>query len=212
MFQGLPQRFLTSFGLVWLAFMSSVGLSQSHAMINDSRSSLSKNIFISQGIEGEYGRFTKVATEADVASSTQTWRGYGIRNGVGIELFKFTQFAMSHSLINLNARESSLENLTGSRFSASLRLAFSSPIGNIEFGSGLSASQLDYQNIDKKATFIGSGHFYSIGWNYFLSPSISIFAHGQHSNISLNQSNGNSGLTRMESARDGLGFGLKVWL
>ena len=196
-----------------LAFCGAhVGYAQSHAMINDSRSSLSKNVFVSQGVEGESGRFKKFSGNADAEAVSQSWRGYGIRNGVGIELFKFTQFALSHSLLNLHAKESSLENLTGSRLSASIRLAFSSPIGNIEFGSGLLASQLEYQNLDRKATFLGSGHFYSLGWNYFLSPSISIFAHGQHSTITLTQSNGDAGLSRMESARDGLGLGLKIWL
>jgi hypothetical protein len=197
-----------------LMLASSPALAQSHATINQNRSSLAKNVFVSQAIEGEYGQLEKHLNPAGEGPmrQSQSWQGYGIRNGVGIELFKFTQFSLAHTLLDLRSRDTSLENMSGSRLALGLDFAFSSPIGNVEFGGGATASQLSYQNVDQTATFIGTGHYYAIGINYFLSPSISFFATGRRYGTKYKQSTGQNQINSMTADRDSLGLGVKIWL
>lgn len=186
---------------------------QSHAWVDQSRSSLQRNVFVSQAIEGEYGRIEKDFSDSadQSASAHQTWRGYGIQNGVGIELFKFTQFSLSHTMLSLRSKESSLENMNGSRLGAGITFVFSAPIGNMEFGAGANASQMSYQHLEKSASFLGAGHYYSIGMNYFLTPNISVFSTGRRSKMNYKHSGGQAAIEAMKSNSDSLGFGAKIW-
>ncbi|MFW7379400.1 MAG: hypothetical protein ACOH5I_11370 [Oligoflexus sp.] len=201
--------------LFWICFFASQALSQTHAWVDQSRSSLQKNVFVSQSIDGEYGRFEKHLNQEQPSSDNnvlkQTWRGYGIQNGVGFELFKFTQFTLSHTLLNLRSKNSSLEHMNGSRISAGLNLVFSAPIGNLEFGAGVNAAQLDYQDVDKTASFVGSGHHYSIGMNYFLSPSVSVFGTGRRSESAYNNNGGDGRVEKIFSYYDSFSLGARVW-
>lgn len=196
-----------------MTIVSRQSLAQTHAWIDQSRSSLQKNVFVSQSLEGEYGRFEKYYSGLSSGESPalQSWRGYGVQNGMGIELFKFTQFSLSHTLLNLRSKESALENLNGSRLSAGVNFVFSAPIGNMEFGAGVNAARLDYQNRDKRSSLVGTGHHFTIGMNYFLSPSLSVFATGRRSESVYNHNGGQADIDHIRSNYDSLGIGVKIW-
>jgi hypothetical protein len=197
-------------GLVALA-MSSAAVGQSHALIDKSRSSEVKNLYVSQSIEGEFGRIRKKERGSDFASPT-TWRGYGIRNGLGVEIFRFTQFAISHTLLNIRSKESSLENLRGSRLAGEMNFAFSSPMTNIQFGLGVAASQLEYQNFQESGLFVGGGTYYTMGFNYFMSPTFSIQLIGKHFETRYTSSGGSLELEELGASFDNLGVGINIWL
>jgi hypothetical protein len=184
---------------------------QSHSLVDRNRSSERTNVFLFQSLDGEFGKFQK-SFKTQPEPVTQTWRGYGIRNGVGIELFKFTQFSLSHTLLNMRSRDSSLENMRGSRIAGEITFAFSAPITNIQFGLGVIASQMEYQNYDRSGAYVGTGHYYNMGFNYFLSQMFSVQVLGKHSTIRHSASGGSLDLQEIQSSTDSLSFGLAIWI
>ena len=180
-------------------------------MIDKSRSSEVKNLYITQSIEGEFGRIRKKERGMDYSAPT-TWRGYGIRNGFGVEIFRFTQFAVSHTLLNIRSKESGLENLRGSRLAGEMNFAFSSPMTNIQFGLGISASQLEYQNFNESGLFVGGGTYFTMGFNYFLSPTFSMQVIGKHFETKYTSSGGSLSLEEMGTSFDNLGLGINIWI
>jgi hypothetical protein len=162
-------------------------------------------------VDGEFGKMQK-SYKNQLEPVTQTWRGYGIRNGVGIELFKFTQFSVAHTLLNMRSRDTSLENMRGSRLTGEITFAFSAPVTNIQFGLGVIASQMDYQNFEKSGAYLGTGHFYNMGFNYFVSPKFSLQFIGKHSTIRHSASGGSLDLQEIQSNTDSLSLGLAIWI
>lgn len=195
-----------------LASVSGTALAQSsHAMIDRSRSSFYKNMFLTTSLEGEYGKISKTEKGSDLLN-TESWSGYGIRNGLGIEMMKFTQFSLSHTLLNLQSAKSSAENLTGSRIAGEFTLSFSAPITNIQFGLGMVVSNLQYQSLDKRSSYAGTGHYYTIGFNHFFTPSISFQAIAKRLEGENRLSGGEAQVTKFKSATDNLSLGIAVWL
>ena len=200
-------------GLIAFFFLVSMGTAhaQSHAMIDRSRSSELKNFYITQSIEGEFGTIAK-KEKGSALAAPETWRGYGIRNGFGIEIFRFTQFALSHTLLNLRSKNSGLETLHGSRLAGEMNFAFSAPVTNIQFGLGLTASQLEYQNFDKSGLFVGVGQYYTMGFNYFMSPNFSLQVLGKHFENHYSNGGGSLSLESLDASFDNLSFGLNIWI
>lgn len=184
---------------------------QSHSLVDRNRSSERTNVFLFQSVDGEFGKVQK-SFKSQPEAVNQTWRGYGIRNGVGIELFKFTQFSLSHTLLNMRSRDTSLENMRGSKLAGEITFAFSAPITNIQFGLGIIASQMDYQNYDKSGSYVGTGHYYNMGFNYFLSQMFSVQVIGKHSTIRHSASGGSLDLQEIQTSTDSLSFGLAIWI
>lgn len=201
-------KFMTALALL---LSTNDAFSESHAVIDRNRSSEKANVFLVQSIDGEYGRIKKTYKDP-LESVNQTWRGYGIRNGFGIELFKFTQFSVAHTLINLRSKNSSLENMHGSRLSGEVTFAFSAPITNIQFGLGIIASQMEYQNYERSGAFVGTGHYYDMGFNYFMTSMFSLQFIGKHSTIRHTASGGSLELQQMKSSMDCLSLGLSIWI
>lgn len=184
---------------------------QTHSLVDRNRSSERTNVFLFQSIDGEYGRFQKTY-KSQPDPVTQTWRGYGIRNGVGVELFKFTQFSVAHTLLNMRSRDTSLENMRGSKLSGEVTFAFSAPITNIQFGLGVLASQMDYQDFEKSGAYVGTGHYFNMGFNYFVSPMFSLQFLGKRSTMRHSASGGSLDLQEIHSNTDSLSLGLAIWI
>ncbi|MBC7532858.1 MAG: hypothetical protein H7318_14895 [Oligoflexus sp.] len=200
-----------AFTLSLLLGLSTTALAQNHAYIDQSRSSLRKNMFLTTSVEGEYGRYQKIAKEGG-GINTESWRGYGIRNGLGVEVMRFTQFSLSHTLLNMRSNDSGLENLTGSRLSAEIAFSFSAPLTNIQFGLGAIASQLQYQMLAKSSSFAGTGHYYTMGTNYFFSPSISMRTDFKRIVTDNKMTGGSSDYRQLKANTDSLSLGIAVWL
>ena len=195
-------------GLSFPAFAD--GYPTSHAVINTMRSN---TMFISQGVEGEYGVYTKIpAGESQGGGVREMWRGFGLRNTIGFEMFKFVQFSLSHTLLNMRSKGSSFESQTGSRVSGDARLVFSSPIGNVEVGSGVIASYYEYQHDMERADYIGSGYYYSLGLNYFLSSKVSIFTGCKLFQENMVRNDGSASIESIHTNTTAVGLGFSVWI
>ncbi len=203
--------FTKCFAGLALVLGASSAFGQSHSLIDRNRSSQTNNVFLFQGVDGEFGKFSKTY-KGKAEPVEQSWTGFGIRNGIGLELFKFTQFSISHTLLNMRSRETSLENIRGSKLAGEIAFAFSAPIANIQFGLGLLATQMQYQDFDKSASFVGSGHYYDMGLNYFFSPMFSFQVIGKHSEIRHTASGGSLDLQEIQSGTDSLSLGIAIWI
>ncbi|MES2744741.1 MAG: hypothetical protein V4655_04900 [Bdellovibrionota bacterium] len=197
--------------LVFVTVSGSAVAQSSHSMIDRSRSSYYKNLFLTTSVEGEYGKISKSEKGSEVLNA-ESWRGYGIRNGLGIEMMKFTQFSLSHTLLNLRSAKSSAETLTGSRIAGEFALSFSAPLTNIQFGLGMVLSNLQYRSLDKNSAYSGTGHYYTVGLNHFFTPTISLQAVAKRIEGENRLSAGESDLTKFETATDNLSLGIAVWL
>lgn len=137
------------------------------------RSHSGSRLYFSQGASGEYSQQEAVVDHRD---SSERWKGYAVKNSFGLEYHRFVDFGLTHSLITSKNMDNSWESLRGSRVTADLGLVFGSPVGNLRFGGGLVGSRLDYQNSPISGSVYGSGTYYSIGLNYFITPRFSAYA------------------------------------
>ncbi len=201
-----------------LGLASSTALAESHAYINYQRSSTESHVFVEQSIDGEYGTFATNGTMNDADGNAQSvnakqlWKGYGFSTELGMELMKFVQFTASHTFVNLRYKEDALQSLTGSRVNAGLRLSFLSPVGNLEAGGGFQGSRLDYQKQLENGSFYGSGFYYSLGVNYYLSSRISVDFQGKMAREHLDRSSGSSSVRSIDTDTTQMGFGFRIWL
>jgi hypothetical protein len=205
-------QWLKVWGIIWLLIGALDAMATPHALINSTRGE-DTNVFVSQGIEGEYGSFRKIGAGEDVGDANgQIWRGYSFRNTLGLELMKFVQFSVSHAFVNMRSKANSLENIRGSRVMGETRLVFSSPIGNVEAGGGVIGSRMEYQMKLDNSDFLGSGYFYSLGLNYFFSQRVSFYAQGRVVNENLVRNGGSSEIENIKSKTSSVGLGFSIWL
>jgi len=209
------RAFLASLGLAALS-QTANAQSVSHQYVNTQRSSSVTHVFVSQSIEGEYGEFELKSTAASLNGTnnktTSKWQGYNLTQTFGLEIFKFLQFNAAHSMMNMRSQSSSLQHLGGSRFSGGARLVFLAPVANLEAGAGVIGSRYDYQNQLSTANFYGSGSYYSLGFNYFMSQSVSLFGHGKMIDEHAVRNGGDSETTSITAKTTNLGMGFTLWL
>jgi hypothetical protein len=196
--------------------------SPSHAYINQTRSSVNTNYFVSIGAEGEFGVFAskekgvkdgkdKASKEAEKTTESK-WQGYGIRNEIGLEFLKFLQFNLGHTSLNLRSKDDSTENLSGSRFHGGAALAFYAPLGNLSFGGGFLGSRLDYRRQDNAASYYGSGLYYEVGYNYFLNYNVSFYLNARRNQENLVRNSGQELPSSIQTETTSAGMGFKIWL
>lgn len=207
-----------------LIALPSIGYAQSesHNLINTTRSSWNNHIFVSQSVEGEYGTMREEgeSTSASTAGSVSTssgasegkWQGYNTTSTLGLEVFKFIQFNVSHSSVNMRSTKTSLEHLTGSRFSGGARLVFLAPVANLEAGGGVIGTRYDYQKNLDTAGYYGSGVYYSLGMNYFISERVSFFGVGKIISEHSVKSGGDAQASTLTANTTSLGIGFSLWL
>lgn len=191
---------------------------QTHSYVNYMRSGSETYVFVQQGVEGEYGKHTAAVkeigsdgqeTQKDVS---QYWKGYGIVTSVGLELLRFVQFVAGHTFVNMRYKDDALESLNGSRITAGMRLVFSAPVANLEAGAGLLGSRLDYQKQLQNASYYGSGNYYSLGLNYFLSSKISFYYEAKLESEHLVRNGGSSLTEAIDTNMTLMGLGFRIWL
>ena len=190
----------------------------SHNLVNTYRSSSITHIFVSQSAEGEFGEFqlTRNSSSTSLTNSSGVtsgkWKGYNLTQTFGLELLKFVQFNVGHSMMNMRSANTSLEHLGGSRFTVGTRLVFLAPIANLEAGGGLIGSRYDYQDNLKTTDFYGSGIFYSLGGNYFMSDRVSLFGQVKMIDEHAIRSGGDNETTMITSKTTNVGAGFSLWL
>lgn len=198
----------------------SVGYAQSpsHNYINTMRSSYQTHVFVSQSVEGEFGDYREegdyknTGTVASTGVSNAKWQGHNVTTTVGLEVLKFVQFTMAHSSMNLRSTRNGLEHLGGSRFSGGARLVFLAPVANLELGGGVIGTRYDYQKDLQSADFYGSGFYYSIGMNYFISERVSFFSAAKLISEHSVKNGGDSETHTITGNTTNLGLGFSLWL
>jgi hypothetical protein len=204
---------LSSLILIAGVSAASPALAQSptHAYINSMRSSYETHYFVSIGATGSAGTITSQERGEDAESLSSRWQGYGVRNEVGIEFLKFLHFSVAHSSLNIRSSTRSSETLSGSRFEGAASLNFYAPLGNLQMGGGFLGSRLDYRRESDSGSYFGSGYFYNVGYNYFMSSMISFYIDARKSqeNLVNNNSSELPGNLKTDMSEAGLGF--KIW-
>jgi hypothetical protein len=214
--------------VAWTAGGAAYG--QSHNYINYMRSGDRTTVFVQQSVDGEFGKFklegeNKSATVDSTAQAGETtpektpgpyqteqyWRGYGIGTTIGIETMKFVQFVAGHTFVNLRYRDDALQSLSGSRLHLGARLAFSAPIVNLEGGAGVQGSRLDYQRQLENASFYGSGYYYSLGLNYFVSTRVSFYYEAKMAHEHLVRNGGSASINSIDTETTLMGVGFRLW-
>ncbi len=190
--------------------VSAPAFASSHSYINQMRSSVRTNVLVSQGVEGEFGAYK--STSLDDYPASQNWRGYGFRSSVGLELMKFIQFSAGHTFSNMRNQNSALERLTGSKAFAETKLVFTAPVANLELGGGIIGARLDYQRAADIAEFYGSGVYYSLGMNYFMTPSVSVYGTAKINQENLLKSSGVAPVNNLKTNTTSLGLGFSLWI
>lgn len=209
-----------AFVIVALTGISGLAKADSHALIQSMRSSQTNYLLISQSVEAEAGAVTTAVNAASLGNENATgtiqrtnyWQGYNFRTAFGLELMKFIQFGFGHTFVNSHRVGNSFESLRGSRLHGDLNLAFSSPIGNLEAGLGITGSKLDYQRQLENETLFGSGFYYSLGVNYFLSSRTSLFGHVKLNTEHLVKNGGTGDVPSIDTNLTSVGIGFRLWM
>lgn len=182
----------------------------SHNMIQTTRSSMSRNVFVTQAVEAEYGTYSSVGSDGGIVR--RTWSGYGFRNAVGLELMKFIHFSANHTFLNMASKDSSSDRLGGSRLAGEVKFSFASPLGNLEMGAGAIVSRYDLQRQLNHTSTYGSGMYYTVGVNYFLSSQVSVFGTMRNIEESFARNAGASLDGRVGAKTTSAGIGASIWL
>jgi hypothetical protein len=215
---GISRNLVSIIFLVGL--WSNQAMATSHSYINMMRSGVQSNVLVSQGFEVEYGSYHRRLPEENAVAKDggeptdidSNWKGYGFRTSLGLEMMKFLIVDVGHTYINMRDGFNRLENLSGSRLHAGTRLVFSSPMGNLEAGLGLTGGRYDYQNSLYNSDYYGSGMFYSLGMNYFFSSQVSFYGYGKVTQENLVRNGGSALYKNIRSDTTGFGLGFIFWI
>ncbi len=181
----------------------------SHAYINTTRSGQISHYYLGVSIDTEFGNM-KRNNEADEVVATN-WQGYGINNQLGVEMAKFIQFYVSHVSLNLRQKGEGDSRLVGSRFMGGARFVFYAPLGNLEIGGGATSLTLEYLSNKGNSEFYGSGYFYELRYNYFLSTAVSFTVTARSLSENLVNNGGNADIKNLRSSTNVASFGWSLW-
>jgi hypothetical protein len=193
-----------------------------HNFVNTMRSGNVSHMFVSQTLDGEFGKFSGVSStgkSADAVSgvgslgpSSDSWRGFGIGTNFGLEVMKFIQFTGGHTFVSLRRNDDGLQTLSGSRLNAGARFVFMAPLANLELGGGVLASRMDFVQRLERADYYGSGMYYSIGMNYFLTSQVSVFGTVKTISEHLMKGSGSTSFDTIRNDTTTIGTGFSIWL
>ena len=184
---------------------------QSHESINESRSRYGNNVFFNHSIVSYVGTITRSGDESIFGEVDQEISGYGLKTGFGIETFNFVQLSLAHTLINHEAKETSLDHFSGSELTGDVTLKFDSPIGNLGFGLSLYGTQVSMQNTEKTSKFLGDGKVRHINWNYYITHGFSLNLKYESTEGIYRSQSGDTGIDKFELDRRGVEAGFSFW-
>ena len=214
---------LSKFTLVLSLVLPGTAFAQStsHSYVNTMRSSEVTHLFFSESVEGEVADVQETgdysATQPGTPAATtglirKKWSGYNLNSTLGLEIMKFIQFHVSYASLNLHSNGDNLEKLGGSRVMAGSRFIFIAPLANLEAGGGVIGTRYDYQHQLETASFYGSGYYYSLGMNYFMSQQISLFGTAKMLYEHDVNNGGGSSTKGLDVQSTNLGMGFTLWL
>jgi hypothetical protein len=101
-----------------------------------------------------------------------TFKGMGLKTGIGVELVEFVRFSTYHLYRDTSANPNT--SLRGSEVGGDIKTSFYGPVVNVEFGLGLNASSLTDQRSTESIRYFGKGYTGSIGFERFVGQRASI--------------------------------------
>lgn len=215
------KRFQFLAGVALAATMTQTAKADSHEYIDSHYRGL-RNVYVVQGLEGQWGGYTStmrsnaalgaVDTGNEDTKSRDGWTGFGLKNEVGVEAFRFIRVGVGHTFVNMRNTKDSLQKLTGSRLSLEGKLVFDAPICNLELGLGAIGSKLDYQNKLETGEFLSTGVYTLYGINYFMTPSVSVYLNYKSLNETLRPQKGIETVERIEAETQIAAFGFSLWI
>lgn len=223
----LAPTLAAAFGMAaFLSFENSAAAqtatSGNHNLVNTMRSGTVSHMFVSQSLDLEFGNFSgkvdhgksadAVAGLESLGPSSDKWRGFGIGTNFGLEVFKFIQFTGGHTYVSMRRNDDGLQTLSGSRFNAGARFVFLAPLANLELGGGILASRMDFVQRLQRAEFYGTGLYYSVGMNYFLTSQVSVFGTVKTIQESFVRGSGDSTFEAIKNQTTTVGTGFSIWL
>jgi hypothetical protein len=85
-------------------------------------------------------------------------------------------------------------------------------VANLEAGGGVVGTRYDYQRDLTTSDFYGSGVYYSLGFNYFISERISLFGQAKMIDEHSIRTGGDPNAKTIRSQTTNLGTGFSLWL
>lgn len=165
-----------------------------------------------------YGRHVYFSTSAGILSGTTShqdeqisWRGYGIENGVGTQLYRFLQLELSHTMVSMTAADSESHHVSGSRFAGKLKMSFQSPMGNLELGVGGHVGSYGLIRGTDAVDLSSAGHQASLGINYFVNEQMSIHTTLSQGEERWTKTRGAEFKGHAETEITGLAIGFSLW-
>lgn len=226
-FSKISGRTVLANALSVAAFSAQGALAQSaaynHNYVNTMRSGNVSHLFVSQSVDGEFGKFSAttkqgansadaMASVGSLGPSSDSWRGFGIGTAFGLEVLKFVQFTSGHTFVSLRRNDDGLQTLSGSRLHAGAKFVFTAPLANLELGGGMLGSRMDFVQRLQRGDYYGSGLYYSLGLNYFLSSQVSVFGTLKTLQERLVQTGGDSTYDTIRNSSTTVGAGFSIWL
>lgn len=188
---------------IWLTMLASPAQAYNHAYYNDLRG-YHRTMYFSSSLHVLGGTM-------EHEGNTTEWRGYGVENGVGTQLFKFLHLELSHLMTSMTAADADTQHVSGSKINGKVKMSFESPIGNLELGFGSHIGSLGYLRDGKATDLTTTGHQYGVGLNYFTSDKLSLHGTVSQSEERWSKSRGAdfSGVT--QTTVRSFAFGVSLW-
>lgn len=196
-----------------LFMFSSVAYSQSHQLINQTRSSF-PSLFVSSGMEFSSGRYNLIepgSNEADLPKGDKV-SGVGFKSEIGSEFMKFLKFSAMFNYERSKMQEDSYRRFDSSKLHLNASASFSSPIGNITGAATAFVSDSEMTRLMEYGHYYGKGHSFSLGFEYFLTPRISFNCYLRSEKEKRTKTRGNSTNDNLLIKNDIFGIGSSIWL
>lgn len=181
---------------------ASPALARSSTYYDGMQASQESHVFFQQGGEADVGTITN-------HGRPEYWKGYGTTTTLGTDYRRFIQVVIDYTMLD-GASSTHEQRAWGQKLDIGLRLAFSSPIGNLELGAGADASKLSTAYKDQEGTVVGTGTYESIGINHYVYYGISLCAQVKHEDVNYRNDSGTSFLDGAEGTQYRPSLGLRI--
>jgi len=166
------------------------------------RSTTQSYAYLQESVEAGFGSLSVDGTQ-------ESWQEHSVTTSVGVELWRFIDVDVGYSMLAAQNSRDSLENMNGGQLHLGLKLIFSAPLFNLEFGGGGQASKITYIDHEVSAGLYGRGGYGTVGVSRYLGEHMSIYLEGQYSN---NDWTGNSDKSYIISGGvTSVSLGVRIW-
>jgi hypothetical protein len=167
------------------------------------------SVFVAESAVMEYVKHT---LETPDTVKTSNWFGAGVNTELGLEIEKFIQVSLNHTLFNTQNINNAAENMRGFRLAPEFKAIFSSLAFNLEFGAGISVSKFDYQDCSKITSVQGYGTFFSTGISYYFARHIAAVLSVAKVTERFDKINGDTEINKINTNGFGANLGIRIGL